>query len=146
MVSVKDNSPLISLYFRGFLAMIICLIGDISELINFFSFCAWLFYGMSFVSLILLRRRRLGVKVVDDREFRVPIVIPIVMILISIYLVVVPVIANPQLPFLYAAIFMLSGLILYFPFVLRSVRIKSFEKATLFFQILCKVGLPDKDV
>ena len=125
--------------------MIFIIVGDISELIDFFSFSAWLFYGLSFTSLLILRYRRRGVE--DKEVFKTPIVLPVLMLLISLYLIVVPIIAaSNRLPFLYAAIFMVSGLILYFPFVLKRVQIRGFKKVTLFFQLLGQVGMPDKDI
>ena len=145
MVSVKDNTPLISLYTRGFLTMIFVIVGDISELIDFFSFSAWLFYGLSFTSLLILRYRRRGVE--DKEVFKTPIVLPVLMLLISLYLIVVPIIAaSNRLPFLYAAIFMVSGLIFYFPFVIKRLQIRGFKSVTLFSQLLFQVGMPDKDV
>ena len=145
MVSVRDGSPLISLYVRIFPCAIFCAVGEIGDLINFFSFSAWLFYGMSFTSLLVLRfKRRHEPK--NKEIFQVPLVLPIIMILLALYLIIVPIIADPQLPYLYATIFMFSGLLLYFPFVLCKVKWKWFDNVTLFFQLLCKVGIPDKDV
>lgn len=48
---------------------------------------------------------------------KVPIVIPVVMVLVSCYLVLAPIIDKPQLEYLYCAIFVFSGLLLYYPFV-----------------------------
>lgn len=48
---------------------------------------------------------------------QIPIVIPIIVILVSLYLVVAPIIDEPTLDFLYAGLFILAGFILYFPFV-----------------------------
>ncbi len=39
------------------------------------------------------------------------------MLIVSLYLVVAPIIDEPQIEFLYAAIFILTGLIFYIPFV-----------------------------
>jgi len=145
MVSVGDSSPLISIYVRGALSMAFCAIGDIGNLIDFFSFTSWLFYALSFISLIILRARRRHLPPNKD-IFQVPIIIPVVMILVAVYLIVVPVIANPKLPFLYAAIFMLGGLVFYFPFVYCKIKFKWFDQVTLFFQLLCQVGIPSRNL
>ena len=45
------------------------------------------------------------------------ILIPIVFVLISIYLVIGPIIDDPQIELLYAFIFIVGGLVFYFPLV-----------------------------
>lgn len=57
--------------------------------------------------------------------FSVPLKIPVVlagiMVLVSCYLVLAPIIDQPELEYLYCTIFIFSGLILYYPFVYRKV-------------------------
>lgn len=43
--------------------------------------------------------------------------IPILLLLIAIYLVVAPIVEEPQMEFLYAAVFVVGGLVFYFPLV-----------------------------
>jgi L-type amino acid transporter 9 len=50
-------------------------------------------------------------------------VLPIIAVLISIYLVIGPIINHPQMEFLYAFLFLVTGLIFYVPFVYFKVRI-----------------------
>lgn len=144
MVSVSDNAPIVSLLARGLIATVVACVGDLSSLVNFFSFCTWLFYFMVFTSLFLLKRR--GYRADDAAVFRVPMFLPVIMLIISLYLVVVPIASDPQLPFLFAGLFMLSGLVLYFPFVYYKRRILWFEKATRGVQMLFQVSIPDKQL
>jgi hypothetical protein len=51
----------------------------------------------------------------------VPLIIPIVVLTISIYLIAAPIIENPQIEYLYAALFIVAGLIFYVPFVYYGV-------------------------
>lgn len=51
------------------------------------------------------------------RPYKVPIIIPVVVLVISIYLVVAPIIDTPRIEYLYALLFILGGLIFYVPFV-----------------------------
>lgn len=46
-----------------------------------------------------------------------PIIIPYLVLFISIYLVIGPIIDQPQIEYLYAVSFILAGLIFYVPFV-----------------------------
>jgi len=43
--------------------------------------------------------------------------IPILVLLIAVYLVVAPIIESPQIQYLYATLFIVAGVIFYFPFV-----------------------------
>ena len=44
-------------------------------------------------------------------------IIPIIMVVLSVYLVLAPIIDDPKVEFLYAGLFILAGLIFYVPFV-----------------------------
>jgi L-type amino acid transporter 9 len=47
----------------------------------------------------------------------VPIIIPIVVLVISTYLIAAPIIEKPQIEYLYACLFIVAGLIFYVPFI-----------------------------
>lgn len=49
--------------------------------------------------------------------FQVPIIIPFIVLGISLYLIVAPIIDTPQIEYLYATFFILAGFIFYVPFV-----------------------------
>lgn len=53
---------------------------------------------------------------------KVPIVIPALMVLMSAYLVLAPIIDQPSMEYLYCVIFIFSGLILYFIFIYRKAK------------------------
>lgn len=48
---------------------------------------------------------------------KVPVVLAAIMVGVSCYLVLAPIIDEPELEYLYCAVFIFSGLLLYFPFV-----------------------------
>lgn len=87
--------------------------GNIDSLIDFFSFTAWIFYGGSMVALLLMRRTRPN----HPRPYKCPLVIPVLVLLISAYLIVAPIIDKPQIEYLYAAGFIAAGMLVYLPFV-----------------------------
>lgn len=89
------------------------LYGTIGSLIDFFSFTAWIFYGGAMLALIVMRFTKPNY----PRPYKVPIIIPVVVLVISIYLVVAPIIDTPRIEYLYALLFILGGLIFYVPFV-----------------------------
>ena len=53
--------------FQATVAIILVIPSDLFTLIDFFSFCTWMFYGFSMVSLLVLRWKRPDL----DRPFRV---------------------------------------------------------------------------
>lgn len=55
------------------------------------------------------------------RYLKVPIVIAGLMVVVSGYLVLAPIIDKPDLEYLYCTIFIFSGLLLYYPFIHRKV-------------------------
>ena len=61
--------------------------------------------------------------------------IPVVMVLISLYLVIAPIVDNPQIEYLYSILFMLAGAVLYIPFVYMGYVFKFMDKVTTFLQV-----------
>ena len=63
-----------------------------------------------------------------------------VALVISIYLVVAPLVDNPDIIILYAAIFMLCGPLVYFVFVYKKLKIPGLNHLTMFLQKLLNVA------
>lgn len=105
----KFRSKLESIYFTA--AMVLS--GNIDSLIDFFSFTAWIFYGGAMLALLVMRKTRAN----HPRPYKCPLVIPIFVLGISVYLIVAPIIDKPQIEYLYAAGFIAAGMFFYLPFV-----------------------------
>ncbi|EEB12893.1 amino acid transporter, putative [Pediculus humanus corporis] len=119
-VHVRRFTPAPGLIFHSIIAIAMVLSGTIDSLIDFFSFTAWIFYGGAMLALIVMR----FTKPDHPRPYKVPIIIPVVVLVISLYLIVAPIIDVPQIEYLYAALFIVGGLIFYIPFVHYGVRCK----------------------
>ena len=63
---------------------------------------------------------------------KVPLIIPILVMVISGYLVAAPIIEKPQIEYLYAVLFILAGLIFYVPFVHYGYHPKFMGKWTVY--------------
>lgn len=87
--------------------------GNIDSLIDFFSFTAWIFYGGAMLALLVMRRTRPN----HPRPYKCPLVIPVLVLAISAYLIVAPIIDKPQIEYLYAFGFIFAGMLVYLPFV-----------------------------
>ncbi|CAN2389380.1 L-cystine transmembrane transporter activity, partial [Pristimantis euphronides] len=136
-ISVKRLTPLPAMVSYGFIGMIYIIPTDINTLINYFSFAVWSFYGLTIAGLVVMRFTKKDMK----RPIKIPIVIPILMVLVSIYLVLAPIIDKPEWAYLYCVIFILSGLIVYFPFVHYKVKWaqKITKPVTMYVQMLMEV-------
>ena len=51
------------------------------------------------------------------RPYKCPIVIPIAVLLISLFLVIAPIVDNPKMEYIYALVFIIGGALTYIPFV-----------------------------
>ncbi|XP_078400538.1 b(0,+)-type amino acid transporter 1 [Cetorhinus maximus] len=112
-INIKRLTPSPALIFNGFLSIIYIIPGDINTLINYFSFASWIFYGLTTLSLIVMRFTRKDLK----RPVKVPIILPIVVTIVAIYLVIAPIIGAPDWAYLYCSLFIVGGLIFYVLFV-----------------------------
>ncbi|XP_075906472.1 b(0,+)-type amino acid transporter 1 isoform X2 [Nelusetta ayraudi] len=141
-ISLKRYTPAPALIFNGIVAIFYIIPADINTLINYFSFAQWAFYGMAALSLIVMRFTRKHF----NRPVKVPIVIPALMVLMSVYLVIAPIIDQPSMLYLYCVIFIFSGLILYFIFIYRKVKWarKITGPITTYLQLMMEVVPPEK--
>ncbi|XP_041797226.1 b(0,+)-type amino acid transporter 1-like [Chelmon rostratus] len=141
-ISLKRCTPSPALIFNGMLAICYIIPADIKTLINYLSFAQWMFFGLTALALIVMRFTRKEL----HRPVKVPIVIPGLMVLVSCYLVLAPIIDKPELEYLYCTIFIFSGLLLYYPFVYRKVKWarKLMRPITMHLQLLMEVVPPEK--
>jgi len=140
----KENlTPAPALLFNAVIAFIMILGGDIDSLIDFFSFTVWIFYGMSMAAVILLRKTSPNLA----RPYKVPIFIPVLVLIVSVYLVVAPIVDNPKIEYIYSIIFMLGGALIYVPFVMYRLKMPFLSKITQCLQLIMKAippsGMPD---
>ncbi|XP_061449740.1 B(0,+)-type amino acid transporter 1 [Rhineura floridana] len=112
-ISIKRFTPAPAIIFHAAIAIIYVIPGDINTLINYFSFAVWIFYGLTVLGLIVMRFTRKD----WGRPIRVPFIIPIIVIIVSIMLVLAPIISAPELPYLYCVLFILGGLGFYTLFI-----------------------------
>ncbi|XP_072019808.1 b(0,+)-type amino acid transporter 1-like [Amphiura filiformis] len=136
MVHVNRLTPLPSIIFLVTLIIIMILPGTIDTLVNYFSFVSWLVYGSVFLALLWLRYKHPEWK----RPIKVPIVIPAIVLIASLYLIAAPIIDNPSVEFLYAGLFVLAGLVVYYPIVYRKYHPSFLGRVTYYLQVLLFVA------
>uniref|UniRef100_A0A3B5MD25 Zmp:0000001267 n=1 Tax=Xiphophorus couchianus TaxID=32473 RepID=A0A3B5MD25_9TELE len=103
---------------------------------------AWFFYAVTLSGLIYLKIKKPEL----PRPYSVPIVLPILILLVAIFLVLAPIIDQPQIEYLYVALFILSGAIVYVPFIHFKLCPGMFDKVTTFLQLFLEVAPAEKNL
>ena len=107
------------------LTTVYILAGDISDLISSFNASIWTYYCLSFVSLLIMRVTHRH----EPRPFKVWIIIPALMVLVSLAIVVVPL--NEQWAQSLGAFGVISlSVPVYFVFVRERSRLRLFSRAS----------------
>lgn len=97
------------------------------------------------VALLVMRKTHANV----HRPYKVPLILPIFTLLVSIFLVVTPIISEPDVKYLSAIGFILTGVAVYIPFVYMKKRPKIMNKLTHLIQLFFMVAptcLDEKDL
>jgi len=114
MIHKKRRTPIPAVILTSIIAlgMLVPDASGLETLISFFNFSCWIIYGLSLFAVVVLRIRQPNL----HRPYKVWLITPIVMTLISIFLVVVPFFQDPINP-LIASTMIAFGLPFYFLFV-----------------------------
>uniref|UniRef100_A0A8B9QR98 b(0,+)-type amino acid transporter 1 n=1 Tax=Anas platyrhynchos TaxID=8839 RepID=A0A8B9QR98_ANAPL len=141
MAHVRCLTPSPALLFTSAMSLVMVMSGNFTSIVNFFSFIAWFFYGMTISGLLYLKIKKPEL----PRSYKVPIIIPIIVLMAAVYLVLAPIIDQPQIEFLYIVLFMFSGVILYFPLVRFKCHPRFLQRVTLHLQLFLEVAPTARD-
>ncbi|XP_069830390.1 b(0,+)-type amino acid transporter 1-like [Dendropsophus ebraccatus] len=141
MVHVRYLTPSPALIFTCIISILLIIPGDFSSIVNYSGFTTWLFYGLTIFGLIWMKIKKPDI----PRPYKVPIIIPVIVLIASIYLVLAPVIDSPQMEYLYVTLFILSGVFLYIPVIHYKWSPGWFRSVTLHLQLLLQVAPADKN-
>lgn len=130
-IHVRRSTPALAVAVQGVLALLFIVLGDVHTLIEFASFLIWFFYGSAIVALLVLRKTQPN----THRPYRVPTIIPLFILAVAIFLSVVPIISDPSPKFLFAILFIVSGIVVYIPFVYYKIRPSFMSEYNCFFLI-----------
>lgn len=132
-IHVSKYTPSPALIFNAILSIAYVIPGNVSSLIDFFSFTAWLFYGLTMLALIRLRFKEPWKD--KHRPYRVHLSIPIFVFFVSMYFVVAPIVEKPQIEYLYVTLYILSGFLAYALFVKLRKRLRCLGEC-------CAISIP----
>jgi len=122
MVHVKNVTPVPAVLWNGTIATLLLFPNDFDALLNYFSFCMWIFHVSTFLTLIWLRKTMPVDKF--PRMFKVPIVLPFVVSIIGVYLILVPFMKEFDWGYICALLWIFGGVGLYMLFQLKWFRMK----------------------
>nr|XP_006626415.2 PREDICTED: b(0,+)-type amino acid transporter 1-like [Lepisosteus oculatus] len=142
MAHARRLTPSPALIFTTTLSLLVLIPGDFQTIVNFFSFTAWFFYGITLSGLLYLKIRKPHL----HRPYKVPFIIPIMVLIAAVLLVLAPIVDNPQIEYLYVTLFIISGIFIYIPFIHFKLCPGVFNKATVFLQLFLEVSPADKNV
>ncbi|XP_068195448.1 b(0,+)-type amino acid transporter 1-like isoform X2 [Antennarius striatus] len=140
MVHIHRLTPSPSLVFITAVALLVLIPGDFQSVVNYFSFTSWLFYGITLSGMIYLKIKKPDL----PRPYKVPIILPILVLIAAVFLVLAPIIRNPQIEFLYVSLFISSGALVYVPLIHYKICRGLFTRLTLFLQKLLQVAPADR--
>ncbi|XP_028847985.1 b(0,+)-type amino acid transporter 1-like isoform X3 [Denticeps clupeoides] len=142
MAHVHRLTPSPALIFTTAVSLIVLIPGDFQSIINYFSFTAWFFYGITLSGLLYLKIKKPDL----PRPYKVPIILPIVVLLVAVFLVLAPIIDDPQIEYLYVTLFIFSGIIIYVPFIHFKIFPGILNKLTVFLQLFLEVAPAEKNL
>jgi L-type amino acid transporter 9 len=131
-VHATKLTPAVAILFNCAIALAMISYSSINSLIDTFSFASWIMYSLAFISLFVLRYTRPEL----HRPFRVPLIIPIVAVIMSTCLVVLPIYNDPNFDYFIPIGFCLIGVLLYYPFVYKKKTLGFMGSLTKFIQLL----------
>ncbi|KAL0969661.1 hypothetical protein UPYG_G00230430 [Umbra pygmaea] len=142
MAHVKRLTPSPALIFTTAISLLVLIIGEYRSIVNFFSFTAWFFFAITLSGLLYLKIKKPEL----PRPYRVPIVIPVLVIMAAIFLVLAPIIDNPAIEYLYVTLFILSGIFVYVPFIHYKFCPGMLDKLTMLLQLFLEVAPAEKNL
>lgn len=93
------RTPATAIAFQGVWGVLLLLTGKYGQLLDYVVFCDWIFFGLSVVSLFVLRKRDAAAGLVDPPDaFRVPgwPVTPALFVAAAVYVVIGSIASNPM--------------------------------------------------
>uniref|UniRef100_A0A672GJG0 b(0,+)-type amino acid transporter 1 n=1 Tax=Salarias fasciatus TaxID=181472 RepID=A0A672GJG0_SALFA len=144
MAHVHRLTPSPALIFTTTVSLIVLIPGDFKSIVNYFSFTAWIFYGITLSGLIYLKIKK--PELPRPYSVGVPIIVPILALIAAVFLVLAPIIDNPQIEYLYVTLFIVSGVIFYIPFIHYKVCPRLLNKLTVFLQLFLEVAPTEKNL
>ncbi|XP_042188490.1 b(0,+)-type amino acid transporter 1 [Callorhinchus milii] len=139
MLHTQRLTPVPAIILSTILSIIFIIPTTLLMLTNYSGFISWLLIGLTCVSLIVLRFKEPHLL----RPYKVFLPVPFLMVAASVVFVVSPLVQSPRIEYIYVLIFIIGGLVFYFPFVHFKLHFKCFDTITCFLQLFLEASPPD---
>jgi amino acid transporter len=141
-VNRDSQTPIPAILLRAFLGLLMLLLPtSIEPLLNCLLFVEWIYYLAMFVAVIFLRWKMPHL----PRPYKVPLVFPILMIVISLYFIATPFFVNPVESAIGLSVLM-AGIPVYYVFLVKQwvprFVTRFLSKVTYMSYLLCNVVEP----
>uniref|UniRef100_A0A1B6L852 b(0,+)-type amino acid transporter 1 n=1 Tax=Graphocephala atropunctata TaxID=36148 RepID=A0A1B6L852_9HEMI len=137
-IHIHRYTPAPAVVLQGTLTFVFILSGNIVTLIEFASFLIWSFYGLAFTALLVLRRTRPDA----PRPYKVPIGIPILLVLLAALFAAVPIVMDPSPGHIGAVLFIILGFFVYYALVYKGYKLPFAGKLYYLVQVLMEASPP----
>ncbi|XP_018578925.1 b(0,+)-type amino acid transporter 1-like [Anoplophora glabripennis] len=117
-VHYKKMTPGPAVVLQGIITFLFILTKDVTELIQFVGFMKMIFYSLSMVSLLILKKRMKDA----PRLYKVPFLLPIFMLFIFMFLFFTPIVIDPTAKHLIALGIVGFGIIFYYVFIYKDLQ------------------------
>ncbi|XP_025114855.1 b(0,+)-type amino acid transporter 1-like isoform X2 [Pomacea canaliculata] len=139
-VHVTRYTPIPATFLVVSIAILFVCQSDIVTLIRFVGLANWFFYFLCAASLIIIRFRQRGKD--EDIPFKQPLLVPVLFLLLSLYLTVMPQVGGVTKDLLYMCVVFALGLVLYVLFKKLKNRTNICDGPMIFLQQLLKIVPP----
>ncbi|KAI8759634.1 b(0,+)-type amino acid transporter 1 [Biomphalaria glabrata] len=141
-IQISQLTPFGAMILTVSLSLLYLLPADLGQFISLAGFLDAFFDACTFVALI---RFRLQTMKDAHRPVKIPLLIPILMLLVNVYLFVAPIIFKPRLEYVYVAASVFTGAtLLYIPFVRFGLKVPFYDKIVTCLQLIFEVCPPAK--
>ncbi|XP_055892448.1 b(0,+)-type amino acid transporter 1-like [Biomphalaria glabrata] len=141
-IQISQLTPFGAMTITVSLSLLYLLPADLGQFISLAGFLDAFFDACTFVALI---RFRLQTMKDAHRPVKIPLLIPILMSLVKIYLFVAPIIFKPRLEYVYVAASVFTGAtLLYIPFVRFGLKVPFYDNIVTCLQLIFEVCPPAK--
>nr|KAG5707992.1 hypothetical protein BaRGS_025130 [Batillaria attramentaria] len=110
-VHVRSKTPILTVYTRLIISIIMIMVAEIAALVRFFIFSVWLFHGMSILALLVLRFKNKD----KLRPYKVNLILPVIVVAVIAFLLIGPFLEEPQPEFISSLVLIALSLICYLP-------------------------------
>ncbi|XP_012946800.1 b(0,+)-type amino acid transporter 1-like [Aplysia californica] len=141
-IQVDFLTPICAMGLLLGLALLFLVPAEVGTLINYIGFLNAFFNGLVYICFLVFR---FGSMRDAHRPIKIPLVVPIFMVILNIYMFVAPLAISPEVQYAYvAAGVFLGSAVIYVPFIFFRVSVPFYDRIVPVIQLCLRVSPPAK--